>query len=203
MIQPLALLVILFFVSGHAGCSSVVESIRSEYASGMFDAFISQSYGKSTVAFYQFDVAREKAKKAKESPIKINAIENLFVWYRTYASSLGLYYKYPTGNDRIIGEYSQGLVYNSSPVSTYRSEWGNSPEQARLMREFIYGIGEVISGVFCVTVGSPVFGAIGVTAGFDGVHRIYSSLNSIWALHHEELLALQNWEENSFKPAVK
>jgi hypothetical protein len=199
------LIVFLFFIlltSGYSACSTVPESTRSEYASAMFEAFVTQSYGKSTIAFYQFDVAREKAKKAGENPLKIIAIEGLFAWYRTYASSLRLYHQSPTGTDRIIGEYRPFSINPRLAIGAYESEWGKTPEQARLMREFMLGVGEVISGVFCVTVSSGVFAGIGYTAAFDGSRRIYSSLNSLWALHQTELLALQNWEKTALKPAV-
>lgn len=53
------LFAILFLESGHTACSTVAEDIRSDYATGMFEAFITQSYGKSTIAFYQFDVYPE------------------------------------------------------------------------------------------------------------------------------------------------
>lgn len=95
MRKAFVLLAILFLGSGYAACSTVAENIRADYASGMFEAFITQSYGKSTIAFYQFDVAREKAKKAGENPLKIIAIERLFAWYRMYATSLNLYNKRP------------------------------------------------------------------------------------------------------------
>ncbi len=195
----------LFFIlltSGYSACSTVPESIRADYASEMFDAFVTQSYGKSTIAFYQFDVAREKAKKAGENPLKIIAIESLFAWYRTYASSLRLYHQFPTGNDRINGEYRPFMTKSLLAIRAYESEWGKTPEQARLMREFMLGVGEVIAGVFCITVSSGVFGGIGYTAAFDGSRRIYSSLNSLWALHQTELQALQNWEKTSLMSAV-
>lgn len=198
-------IVFLFFIfltSGYSAYSTVSESIRTEYASGMFEAFVTQSYGKSTIAFYQFDVAREKAKKSGENPLKIIAIESLFAWYRTYASSLKLYHQFPTGNDRIHGEYRPFITNSFLAMRTYESEWGKTPEQARLMREFMLGVGEVISGVFFITVSSGAFGGIGVTAAFDGSRRIYSSLNSLWALHQTELLALQNWEQTKLKSAV-
>lgn len=180
----------------------MADSIRADYATGMFEAFVTQSYGKSTIASCQFDVAREKAKKARENPLKIIAIENLFAWYRTYASSLRLYHQIPTGNDRIIGEYRPFSTNRLLATSEYQSEWGKTPEQARLMREFMLGVGEVISGVFCITVSSGIFGGIGVTAAFDGSRRIYSSLNSLWSLHQTELQALQHWEKTALKPAV-
>lgn len=195
------LLAMLFLGSGYAACSKVAEHIRADYAAGMFEAFVTQSYGKSTIAFYQFDVAREKAKKAGENPLKIIAIERLFTWYRTYATSLNLYNKRPTGTDRISGEYRPYSI-TQSLGSDYTSEWGNNPEQARLVREFMCGVGEVVAGVFCITVGNVVFGTIGFTAAADGTSKIFSSLNSIWTNHQTELQALKAWEQTALKPAV-
>ncbi len=183
-------------------CSSVEQSAKDKYASKMFEAFVTQSYGKSTLAFFQFDLAKEEAVKAGENPLKIAAIENLFRWYRNYASSLNLYYEPPTGYDRIIGEYRPHNYVSNAPAK-YQSEWGKSPEQARLVREFIFGVGEVVSAVFCTVVSSGAFAAISGGVGLDGVFRIFSSLNSIWTLHQTELYALQQWERNSLNPAIK
>lgn len=63
--------------------------------------------------------------------------------------------------------------------------------------------GEIITGVFCVSVGSPFVIAVGVASGFDGINRIYSSCNSLWTNHQAELYALQEWEQKSLKPAVQ
>jgi hypothetical protein len=196
-----ALLTLLFLSSGNAACSTVPEPLRSEYASGMFEAFLTQSYGKSTIAFYQFDVAREKAKKAGENPLKIIAMEQLFTWYRMYASSLNLYNKRPTGNDQIRGEYRPYSAHQSLGF-LYESEWGNNPEQARLVREFMLGVGEIITGIFCVGIGGVSFSAGGLTLLFDGGSRIFTSLNSLWANHQTELQALKTWEQTALKPAV-
>jgi hypothetical protein len=192
---------LLFLGSGYAACSKVSEAIRSEYARGMFEAFVTQSYGKSTIAFYQFDVAREKAKKAGENPLRIIAIERLFYWYRTYASSLNLYNKRPTGDDRIRGEYRPRSM-NQSLALIYESEWGNNPEQAKLVREFMFGVGEIVAGVFCVSVGGIFFSIGGAGLLFDGSSQIFTSLNSLWTNHQTELQALKEWEQTALKPAV-
>jgi hypothetical protein len=204
IVRFISLLAILFFrIETYAKHSKIPESIRNEFASEMFEAFITQSYGKSTHAFCQFDAAREKAKKAGEHIFNLIAIEKLFAWYRMYGSSMRLFYKNPTGNDRILGEYRSFLV---KPASTrqYESEWGNNPEQARLIREFIFGVGEVISGVFCATVTGGTMGtvALGVVVP-DGVSRIYTSLNSLWTQHQAALLAFQDWEQNTLKQALE
>jgi hypothetical protein len=202
MNRILFLLTILFFSSSaYAKCSIVPPSIKDDYASGMFEAFVTQSNGKSLAAFYQFDVAREKAKKAGENPLKLIAIERLFVWYRTYASSLKLYNKDPIGTDRIIGEYRPSWTRNTIPP--YKSEWGNSPEQARIIRDFMFGVGEVVAGVFCASVSGGVFGIFGGgTVAFDRVTRMFNSLNALYALHETELAALREWENTALKPAL-
>lgn len=201
--KSLLLIALFFWGAAYTKCSTVPQPIRDDYASGMFEAFITQSYGKSTIAFYQFDVAREKAKKAGENPVRLIAIERLFAWYRTYASSLHLYHMYPTGNDRIIGEYHPAWVLSPLAAHKYESEWGKTPEQARIMREFMCGVGEVISGVFCASVSSGVLAGFGAsTVAFDGVSRMYSALNSLWAIHQMELQALKEWENAALKPAV-
>lgn len=202
MIKILVFLTVLFSgVGAHALCSAVPQSVKGEYTSAMFDAFFLQAQGKSTVAFCAFETAREKAKKVGKNILNLIAIERLFHWYRMYGNSMRLFYKSTTGNDRIHGEYRPHLNA-CSPIAKYESEWGNNPEQARLIREFMYGVGEIISGVFCVTVSSGLFGAIGLVAATDGVSRIYSSLNSLWASHQAGLYALQEWEKTALKPSI-
>lgn len=198
MIRNVFFFSILFFgIEVYAKCSTIPESIKNKYASDMFDAFVTQSYGKSTVAFFQFDIAREQAKKAGENILNLIAIERLFAWYRMYGSSLKLFYKNPTGNDRIQGEYKPRTRKLNS-----QSEWGNNPEQARLIREFMFGVGEVIAGVFCATVSGGTLGTIAFGVAADGGYRIFSSLNSLWAQHQVELVALKTWEQTALKQAL-
>lgn len=194
---------LLLCTSGFGSCSQVPQATRDSYASEMYQAFITQSYGKSTIAFYQFDVAREKAKQAGESLLRIIAMETLFAWFRMYANSLNLYHKRPTGHDRIIGEYRPTSALHPLALKAYESEWGNTPEQARIIREFFLGIGEVIAGVFCATVSGGALATFGAgTVAFDGAFRMFSALNALWATHQAELAALKMWENNSLKPAV-
>lgn len=195
-------IILLFGIDLCAKCSTVPESVRNKYASDMFEAFITQSQGKSTLAFFQFDVAREHAKKAGENILNLIAIEKLFVWYRMYGTSLRLFYKTPIGDNRINGEYRP---YSQLPsYGNYQSEWGNNPEQARLIREFIAGVGEVISGVFCAAVTGPTpFGYFAGGVALDGGYRIFTSLNSLWAQHQAALIALKNWEQTALKPTLE
>ena len=181
----------------YAKCSEIAPNIKNNYASNMHYAFVSQSLGQSTLASAQFGSAYDEAKKAGESILKLIAVEQLFIWYRMYGSSLNLFSKKPTGNERIIGEYKPTLqALNSYPP--FKSEWGKTPDQAAQMREFMFGVGETIAGIFCATV-SPAFGgyiAYGIIA--DGTGRIFSSLNNIWA-GHQAMIALKNWEQTSLK----
>ena len=118
-----------------------------------------------------------------------------------YGSSLKLFYKKPIGHDRINGEYRSYSQLKSYDI--YQSEWGSNPEQSRLIREFMFGVGEVISGVFCVAVSGGAFGALGVGVTIDGSRRMFSSLNSIWAQHQAAMMALQNWEQTALKPTIQ
>lgn len=193
--------ILIFATEVCAKCSAVPESVRNKYASDMFEAFVTQSQGKSTTAFFQFDVAREQAKKAGENILNLIAIEKLFVWYRMYGTSLRLFYKNPTGDDRINGEYKP--YSQSQPYGSYQSEWGNNPEQARLIREFLFGVGEVISGVFCAVVTGGTFGYFAGGIAITGGYHIFTSLNSLWAQHQAALISLKTWEQTALKPTLE
>jgi len=64
------------------------------------------------------------------------------------------------------------------------------------------GVGEIVAGVFCITVGNVVFGTIRFGASIDGANRIFSSLNSLWTNHQIALNALKEWQQTALKPAV-
>lgn len=178
-----------------AKCSEVSEAIRKSYASNFYQAFQLQCQGKSVSAFCQFRVAYEEAEKAGESIQRLLILEQLFVWYRTYGSASRLFSMSPTGYDQIIGEYKRPYSRRSS----YRSEWGNSPEQAAIIREFMFGIAETIAGIFCVTVSAGAGTSIGIPLILDGPRRIYVTLNNVWALHERAMLDLKKWEESAQK----
>ena len=183
-----------------AKCSDVSQQLRDTYSARMYEGFILQSQGKSTLAFYYFDSARDEAKKAGESPLKLAAIEQLFGWYRMYGSALNLFYKKPVGTDRIHGEYKARYSHpmGVDKYEGYESEWGKTPEQAARMRDFMLGVGEVISGVFCATVGTPFGGTLSFCLWTDGFSRMYNSLNYLWA-GHEAKLYLKNCEQTTAK----
>lgn len=197
VITVLCLILGIFSLS--AKCSTVPANLKNTYASNMHHAFWLQAHGQSTLAFFQFQNAYDEAKKAGENILRIVAVEQLFIWYRTYASSLNLFLKKPTGNDRIQGEYRPSLRAFGNQ-SHFQSEWGKTPEQAAQVRDFMFGVGEVISGIFCATVSSgwglPIAGGL----VYNGISRMYSSLNNIWAAH-QAMIALKKWEQGPLKIA--
>ncbi|HSX10576.1 MAG TPA: hypothetical protein VLF94_02530 [Chlamydiales bacterium] len=184
-----------------ARCSEVPAAIKNAYASNMHHAFVLQSLGKSTAAYAQFQSAYEEAKKAGESIKRLIAVEQLFIWYRMYGSSLNLFSEKPTGNDRIVGEYRPKLK-SSNTHAPFKSEWGKTPEQAAQMREFMLGVAEIISGIFCAVIGTGFGIPVAYVTLGDGAFRMFSALNNIWA-GHQAILALRNWEQTSLKAAEK
>lgn len=189
------LLLLIGTTSLQSKCSEVIQQLRDTYSSNIYNAFILQSQGQSTLAFFQFDSARDQAKKAGESPLKLAAIEQLFIWYRRYGSALHLFYRNPTGTDQINGEYKP---YHSNPrdYEGYKSEWGKTPEQAAKIRDFMFGVGEVISGVFCATISNIYGTTLAFCLWSDGFSRMYTSLNYLWA-GHEAMIYLKNCEQTT------
>lgn len=183
-----------------AKCSEVPAAVKNTYASNMHHAFVLQSLGQSTLANTQFRSAYDAAKKAGESITRLIAVEQLFVWYRMYGSSLNLFSKKPTGNERIIGEYKPDLKSLSSHPP-FQSEWGKTPEQAGQVREFMLGVAEVISGIFCATIGTGFGIPVAYVTLGDGGLRMFSALNNIWA-GHQAMIELKNWEQTTLKAAV-
>jgi hypothetical protein len=149
-----------------------------------------QSQGKSTQAICQFQSAYETAKKEGESLSRLKLIEDLFFWYRTYGSHFCLFSKNPQGHDQIIGEYRPKLAKKIS----YQSEWGKDPDQAATIREFMLGVAETLSGIFCVSVGAGLTAGGGLVLLYDGPRRIFLSLNRLWTEHEKGMIALKEWE---------
>lgn len=196
----LIILFCIFLGNLSAKCSEIPHSMKDNYASNMHHAFWLQAHGQSTLAYFQFQSAYEEAKKAGENILRLIAIEQLFIWYRMYGSSLNLFLKKPTGNDQIHGEYKPAFSTAFNNRIPFESEWGKTPEQAAQVREFMFGIGEVISGIFCAVVSSGWGGYIAAGAIYDGCTRMYSALNNIWA-GHQAMISLKTWEQGPLKAA--
>jgi hypothetical protein len=171
-----------------------------------------QSIGKSTQSFDRFLEAFRLGTKVGESSKKLQVIADMFYWYRQHGSCLKLFGKQPSYRERIDGEYCNceekheydervARILNARPlisvtslpissalckVPDYHSEYGTNPKQAATVREFMFGIGEVIAGIFgyCVI---PFKGqSFALTT--HGVYLIGSSLHNLYTEHEIALL---------------
>jgi hypothetical protein len=191
---------LFFFNSLFAKCSEVPETIRNSYANNFYHAFQLQCQGKSSSAFTQFSSAYNQALEAGEDIQRLVLIERLFVWYRTYGNASRLFANQPTGHDKIIGEYKRPSypIFPKAVIGaySYQSEWGRTPEEAALMRDFMLGVGEIISGTFCVAVGSVPAATIGGSLLWDGGSRVLGVVNQLWAQNERAFLDWKHCEES-------
>ena len=219
---------IIAFLCFFVFCSNIYsantsENIRKEYVLKFHEAFVLQSVGKSTQAFDRFLEAFRLGTNAGEPPKKLQVIANLFYWYRQHGSCMKLFGKQPSFRERIDGEYcncgekheyderaffrkpvlaapQHHLAVTLAKVPDYQSEYGTNPRQAATVREFLFGVGEVIAGVF-VCYASPYWGAGAGLVG-HGVYQIGSSLHSLWTEHDAAMWELQKLI-NEAEAAVK
>lgn len=169
------------------------EQDRVRYGTKMYEAFITQSLGKTREAFYQFRDAYQEALKLGESNRKLFAIQELFIWYRKYGYSLG-FMKTPAD---CVGEVlpSPGRQFDLSTAnpSRYQSEWGNDPIQSGKIREVMVAVGEIISSVFLISIGTPPIKLLGGSVCWDGFTRLWNACNGL-AVDYE-CAALQRLKE--------
>ncbi len=203
-------LLFLLFISAKA-FPLVTESIRKEYATKFNQAFVLQCEGKSGQAFFMFQEAFQQGLKAGESSAKLQVIADLFYWYRRYGEHLQLFSKRPIGDQVISDQYtgencSRSNRRNYSPSlgdvidkkSRY-SEWGKDPQQARYIQDFMFAVGEIISGIFVITVTAPSVVGIGVGVELivHGLYLFTTSLRDLWTKHQMEQFELQKISERA------
>lgn len=186
----------LFFFSLSAVIKPIPESIRRTYALKLNDAFMLQSFGQSTLAFFRSKEAYEEAIQAGESARKLNAVLDLFRWYRKYGYAAGLM----TRSSGCIDEHKPEMFsyeqnYSEHQLNNYESEWGKNPQQAQYVRQFILGTGMVISGVFSVTIGTPIIGKFGISLISAGFLQIFSGLNGCWTEKENRKMELERLEK--------
>lgn len=193
------LFILVTFVSKASFALSVSADIRREYAIKFHEAFVLQSTGETRRAYYCFKTAQQLAQKAGESRYKIQLMNDLFVWYRTYGYAMGVMSK----ESGCAEEYrsSQKMAISLFPktplarIPDYYSEWGNTPEQAALIREFMLGVGETIAGVFCVSVSGGLGTLVGGTLIVDGPRRMFVSLNNGWSDYERSCIEFKQLQE--------
>lgn len=175
-----------------------------------------QSVGQSTAGFSRFLEAFNAGMSAGESSKKLQVIADLFYWYRQHGACMKLFGKQPTDREKILGEYcncgnehkDDSLLYRSyyrvpviaaphhglvlARIPDYRSEFGISPQQAALIRDFIFGTGEIIGGILCYTAGkSPTTKSLGLSMLYSGVKTAWNAGNALVAQHYGALQELK------------
>lgn len=141
------------------------EEVRKKYAEQIYAAFQLQSEGRSTMAFYAFGDAYQTAIKNGESPSKLVPFDALFRWYRQYGYSSGVT-KVPSG---CIDEYL-------SPGSSRKKL---DPNQEKMVRDFLYGVGELVSGTFCLVIKAPLSSKAGWPLVVNGCRLMFDSVSSM------------------------
>jgi len=190
----------LFLLSSTFGFSySIPKEIRTEYGQKMYEAFCLQSVGRSSQAFWKSKEAYDEAIKAGEFPQKLEVVLELFRWYRKYGYGAGVM----TRSSECVDEYIPQNTRKKKALgprsytygNTYESEWGENPEQAKHVRQFMLGVGMFISGTFMIALNPPV---LGVTTGrslcITGFSQMYLGLSNGWAEWEKRIQEVQKVE---------
>jgi hypothetical protein len=193
----IAILMSLFF------SNSIIGHENKHFAYDMYNAFVLQSRGETRLAFYTFKKAYDRAVIAGESTKKLCIINDMFIWYRKHGWSSGIMFKSSNCIDEEQctnyekNDFSNISSYFSRKLE-YTSEFGKTPEQSKNIREFLLGIGELISGIFGIAVipfPTPLW-TVSFAVAFDGTTRIYSSLNTTWSENEKRMLELKQIKNN-------
>ncbi|HAB98407.1 MAG TPA: hypothetical protein DCE71_01125 [Parachlamydiales bacterium] len=144
------------------------EEVRKKYAEQICAAFQLQSLGRSTMAFYAFRDAYQYALQNGETPEKLIPFEALFRWYRKFGYSSGVA-AFPSG---CVDEYRSESSYLRG------TQLGRlDPNQEKMVRDFLYGVGEVVSGTLCIAINPPLLGRAGFPLVIGGCKMMYNSVS--------------------------
>lgn len=156
------------------------EEVRKKYADQIYLAFQLQSAGKSTLAFYTFSDAYQFALKNGENPAKLAPFDALFRWYRQYGYNSGVA-SLPSGcTDEYLSENSARRKLD--------------PNQEKMVRDFLYGVGSVVSGTLCVAINPPLFGRAGLPLIINGCKMMFDSVSSMIRDYEERKQRLKELE---------
>lgn len=92
------------------------------------------------------------------------------------------------------------VFHHTGPVSAvtnqaqYESEWGKNPEQAKHTRQFIGGVGLLISGVLVVSINPPILGQIGKSMCITGFTQMCLGLNNLYGEWDKRIQELKEFE---------
>ena len=159
-------LLIFFWLIPYLLNASPPDEVRKQYSNDIHTAFQLQAMGKTELANVVFREAKKYAIKNGESQEKIYALQDLFTWYQKYGYSCGLL-ETPSG---VLDEYRtrQSQYYNLDPT------------QKKLMKDFLFGVGQIISGIFCVSVSrTPNVVKCGFSLITSGITTLFKSITSM------------------------
>lgn len=192
--------IILLLLS--ATCFAITNDERTQYGMKMHEAFVLQSVGQSTKAFFTFQNGYMQASQLGEDPRKLLALLSQFTWYRTYGSYLRLFAIEPTGRDVISDQYQDSYLSTNTqesdeqfpypmpfsnlfmasissplaPIPNQAYRCPDFPELGEYRRNYILGVGEIIVGLFLISRGNV---ATGLTIGLMGVDRVWDAVNPL------------------------
>jgi hypothetical protein len=195
--------IFLFFLFlSTIGIASPNESARQYYAGRMYNAFLIQSIGETRMAYRVFKGAYQDAQNAGESPRKLEIMNDMFIWYRTYGWSCGVSIRPSFCEDewRPNHYFSKRLNQISGPGQVnYQREWQKEdPEKAKHVRNYFIGLGEFMAGLFCVVnFPTPVGLFVGGSLGSDGIARIINSFNDGWETRQKRILEMKALEQKA------
>ncbi len=178
---------------------------KQSYAQKIQDGFLLQSIGETRAAFYSFRDGYQEGLQAGENAQKLELVNSLFIWYRKYGFSAGIMTQPALCRGEYISHYHSsdedesifhpsGASFPVSNQARYESEWGKNPEQAKHIRQFIGGVGLLISGIFVVSINPPFLGPIGKSMCLTGFTQMCLGLNNLHTEWEERIQELKEFE---------
>lgn len=200
------ILICLFIFSISSLNAAISDQQKMAYGLKLHEAFILQSLGQSTKAFFTFQSGYMEASQAGENPRRLAAITSQFLWYRKYGSYTKLFAIEPKGNDVIQGQYqrnraeddargndfwgshfpafhinpSMPRLDNKTPLLAEipRYESYNDYEMAEHRRNYIFAVGEIIVGLLLIRSGHFTTGGWLIWEGIDRAWNVVNPLLS-------------------------
>jgi len=167
--------------------ASPPEEMRRTYAEKFCKAFDLQFNGHTTLAYYAFKDAFQLALKSGESAAKLQFLESTFRWYRMYGYNCGVLPE----SSRCTDEYVSDA--GAPRVTRYGTNF--DPKQERFMRDFLFGVGELISGVLCISIGTPLSIRFGPTLIVSGSKHMWDAVNGMMEDSRERTIRLNELKQ--------
>lgn len=200
MLRLIAICIFLLFIPTNAKAyiekKQGIEEERKLHVYRLYSAFQEQqnarSYWDVCCACQTFNIARDALLAMGEPHEKITAIQNLWTWYRTYGYSCGLI----AAPVKCPGEFLRSNSFLTTDLT---------PRQKQQMRNFLLGVGGIISGVFCIAVNPTTTWTIGVPSIASGAGLIWNAVDNMLFDYDEkqarrrELKQLEQQAENATK----